>query len=93
MTTRRTFIKVGVATGAGAYVVTKGWSWAFSRTVARFSVAGRNPKIRHASRDPPAMPHASSDANTDYYTIAVRQFRQQILPSAFPRPRCGAMAR
>jgi hypothetical protein len=32
MTTRRTFIKIGVATGAGAYVTTKGlWSDDFSQ--------------------------------------------------------------
>jgi hypothetical protein len=29
---------------------------------------------------PPAMPRAASDATTDYYSIAVRQFTQQILP-------------
>jgi spore coat protein A, manganese oxidase len=34
---------------------------------------------------PPAMPTAASDATTDSYTIAVRQFTQQILPA--PRPR------
>src|SRR5574341_140574 len=34
---------------------------------------------------PPAMPRALSDATTDYYTIAVRQFTQQILPAPGPR--------
>ena len=32
----------------------------------------------------PAMPHTTSDASADYYTIAVRQFRQQILPLTLP---------
>src|SRR5438093_4024663 len=29
---------------------------------------------------PPAMPLSGRDSATDYYTIAVRQFEQQILP-------------
>src|SRR6185436_1140228 len=38
---------------------------------------------------PPAMPRTSKlpvrmDKNVDYYEIAVRQFRQQILPSGWP---------
>src|SRR4029453_1776545 len=34
---------------------------------------------------PPAMPRSASNATIDYYTIAVRQFTQQILPARLPR--------
>lgn len=34
---------------------------------------------------PPAMPLANSDGGADFYRIAVRQFRQQILPAPWPR--------
>ena len=85
MTTRRTFIKVGVAAGAGAYVVTKGlWSEVFSQVPGGSLAPDEIPKFVSALVIPPMMPQAASDATTDYYTIAVRQFRQQILPLSFP---------
>ena len=90
MTTRRTFIKVGVAAGAGAYVITKGFWSAFSQVPGGSLSPGDIPKFVTPLAILPAMPQTSSDASTDYYTIAVRQFRQQILPPAFPRPQCGA---
>ena len=86
MTTRRTFIKVGVAAGAGAYVLTKGfWSGVFSQVPGGSLSPDEIPKFVTPLPILPAMPQAASDATTDYYTIAVRQFRQQILPPAFPR--------
>src|SRR5687768_7512854 len=33
---------------------------------------------------PPAMPKTSASATSDSYEIAVRQFRQQILPAPWP---------
>jgi FtsP/CotA-like multicopper oxidase with cupredoxin domain len=85
MTTRRTFIKVGVATGAGAYVLTKGfWSQVFSQVPGGSLTPDEIPKFVRPLVILPPMPQKSSDANTDYYAIAVRQFRQQILPLAFP---------
>jgi spore coat protein A len=85
MTTRRTFIKVGMASGASAYVVTKGWSWAVSELSGGSLTPDEIPKFVTPLVIPPAMPQTASDASTDYYAIAVRQFRQQILPTVFPQ--------
>jgi spore coat protein A len=85
MPSRRTFIKVGVATGAGAYVITKGfWSFVFSQVPGGSLSPGDIPKFVRPLVILPAMPRSGSDASTDYYTIGVRQFRHQILPSTFP---------
>ena len=46
------------------------------------------PKYQEPLIKPPAMPQTpppnGTPANIDYYEIAVRQFRQQILPTGFP---------
>jgi bilirubin oxidase len=42
------------------------------------------PKYQEPLIKPPAMPPTSTAGNIDYYEIAVRQFRQQILPTGFP---------
>jgi spore coat protein A len=85
--TRRQFLKLAAAVGAGGYVTTK-----FGRGRCVFAQAPGGtlpprtiPKFVTPLAIPPAMPKASSDATTDYYTIGVRQFAQQILPA--PRPR------
>lgn len=86
MATRRRFLQLGAFGGAGAYFTAKYGIWA--RAATEIPGGSLNP----ASIDkfvvpllvPPAMPRASSDAMTDYYSIAVRQFRQQILPPPLP---------
>ncbi len=87
MATRRRFLKIGAFAGTGACFLAKSGTW----TRAATAIAGGS--VHPASIDkfvmplvvPPAMPRVSSDATTDYYSIGVRQFRQQILPSPLPR--------
>ena len=89
-TTRRRFV-LGALTAAGAGVVLP-WSKAFERlawaTVSE--VAGADiPKFQSPLVIPPVMPRAEiirrpGRAPIDYYEIAVRQFRQQVLPAPFP---------
>ena len=83
VTTRRRFLEVGASVAAGAYVTSKFGFW------PRLSseVAGGTLPVKVIQKFvspltiPRAMPRMRSDATTDYYTIAVRQFQQQILPA------------
>jgi bilirubin oxidase len=86
MQTRRTFLKVGATAGAGAYLISKlGFS---PRVYAQ--IAGGTlppdvvPKFVTPLAIPRAMPMSGRDAKTDRYSIAVRQFTQQILPASLP---------
>jgi FtsP/CotA-like multicopper oxidase with cupredoxin domain len=87
---RRAFIKLGAAGGAALYL-----PWRMGPPVAWAQVPGGTmdpaaiPKYRTPLLVPPAMPRAGKiktrgGRNIDYYEIAVRQFRQQILPDTLP---------
>jgi spore coat protein A len=87
---RRTFIKYGMAGGAALFVP---WGLLPASTRARTAVPLLDPlaiaKYRTPMLVPPAMPRASKltvkgGKNIDHYEIAVRQFRQQILPDGMP---------
>jgi FtsP/CotA-like multicopper oxidase with cupredoxin domain len=94
MLTRRRFLKAAALLGAAASVP---WSWrpaAARRRLRRNRVApslaaSSIPKFGSPLVIPPAMPRTSildgGDAPIDYYEIAVRQFRQQILPEGMPK--------
>jgi spore coat protein A, manganese oxidase len=87
MTTRRTFLRAGVAAGAGAYLTSKLRLWSrLSAQVPGGTLSPASiPKFASSLFIPPAMPRAAVDATTDYYTIGVRQFTQQILPAPLAR--------
>src|SRR5262245_28136031 len=86
MTTRRDFFRFGATAGAGAYLTTKFGFW----TCLLAQVQGGSlspdaiPKFVRPLVIPPAMPRAAHDETTDYYSIAVRQFTQHILPQTYP---------
>ena len=87
MQTRREFVKLGAAGTAGLYVSTAlGWvPRAFAAIPGGSLKPGVIPKFVTPLVIPPAMPLTGTDAAADYYDIAVRQFRQQILPAPLPR--------
>ena len=82
MSTRRRFLKAGMAGGAGLYLATKfGARWrVFSQIPGGTLPPNVIPKFVTPLRILPAMPLTASSASADYYSIAVRQFAQQILP-------------
>jgi FtsP/CotA-like multicopper oxidase with cupredoxin domain len=89
--TRRTFFTV---TGAGALMLTSA-----GRTVSLAHADGDDSVVLPAAQIPqfvtpllvpPVMPRTgkirrTGAQNIDYYEIALRQFRQQVLPAGFPR--------
>lgn len=89
MPTRRRFLKLGAAAGAGLYFS--------SRFDGAARVFARGGPLLPADIDrfvtpltiPPAMPQSARltapGGPIDYYRIAVRQFGQQILPSGLPK--------
>lgn len=86
MITRRAFIAASVLAGALVLLPRKG---SVRRVFARSVIGGSlNPatitKYMMPLVVPPAMPHASKIGHVDYYEIAVRQFKQQILPAGMP---------
>ena len=87
MATRREFIKLTAASGAGLYVASNFGGPA--RLIAELPGGTLSPKVIPKFVSPlvipPAMPPTGRDSATDYYRIAVRQFRQQILPAPMPR--------
>ena len=89
MATRRDFLKAGTLGGSGLYLASK-----FGFIQRAFTQAGPGRLSRPLSRFPrfvtplfvlPAMPPTSTAGAVDYYEIAARQIRQQILPTAFAR--------
>src|SRR6185436_133273 len=82
MVTRRRLLKLGASAGAGLYFTTKSgwWSSVFAQIPGGTLPPDVIRKFVTPLVIPPAMPRAASDATTDYYSIAVRQFTQQILP-------------
>jgi hypothetical protein len=91
MTSRRRFLRITTACGTGLYVSSK---WGFWQRVSTQVPGGTLPpgviqKFVMPLVIPPAMPLAHSSPTTDYYTIAVRQFSQQILPPPHVGHPCG----
>ncbi|HEY7461350.1 MAG TPA: multicopper oxidase [Gemmatimonadota bacterium] len=98
MLTRRQFLKLGAATGAGAMAP---WAGLGCRTRIERTlgpVPGNPldpttiPKYVISLIAPPTMPRTASvnqpgRGPIDYYEIAVRQFKQQILPTGMPTTR------
>jgi hypothetical protein len=87
MKNRRGFLKFSTAAGAGAYLTSKSGLWPsiFAEVPGGTLPPDVIPKFVTPLVIPPAMPTSASDATTDYYTIAVRQFTRQILPARLPR--------
>jgi spore coat protein A, manganese oxidase len=84
--TRRRFVKIGAVSAAGFYLTDK---FILRRADSSQVAGGTLPpgtirKFVTPLVIPPAMPRAAHDDTTDYYTIAVRQFAQQILPPHRP---------
>ena len=81
MPTRREVLKLA-AVGAGAYLSSRVVPW----TRVRAQVEGGTlppdviPKFVSPLLIPPAMPLSARSETADFYTLAVRQFHQQILP-------------
>ncbi len=90
MLTRRQFLKTGAAVGA-YLALPRSLTWrgavqkAFAAYVANSTLDGATvTQFAAPMVIPPAMPKSKgSNKNKDKYKIAVRQFRQQILPSDY----------
>jgi spore coat protein A len=83
MITRRLLLKAGVLVGAGLLIP---WKRSGEPVFAVSPPAGllnslSIPKYQMPLVIPPAMPKTSKIGAADYYEIAVRQFKQQILPA------------
>ncbi len=90
MSTRREFLKLGAAGGAGLYLGSRfGSTRAIAQVPGGTLPPGAIPKFTRPLVIPPAMPLTSNVTTAggvvDYYQIAVRQFDQQILPIGWPR--------
>jgi bilirubin oxidase len=87
MNTRRRFLKLAATAGAGSYVAAKTGRWPqlFAQVPGGSLPPDRIPKFVSPLVIPAAMPMSASDATSDFYNIAVRQFSQQVLPAGFPR--------
>jgi spore coat protein A, manganese oxidase len=84
--TRRRFLEYGAGAGAGLWFWHSGSGWVFAHAPAGGVLDPCSiPKYEAALVIPPAMPRTSTIArrggrSIEYYEIAVRQFRQRILP-------------
>jgi bilirubin oxidase len=95
MVTRRQFLKGG-AVGTTALLVPWAAAGPAPAAVKGGSLdPGSIPKYATPLVIPPVMPALTGAAkgSIDRYAIAVRQFRQQILPPGSRPPRSGAMGR
>jgi spore coat protein A, manganese oxidase len=88
---RRTFLKAGALIGAGMVapfsVPLIGSRPAIAAVPGGTLDPSAIPRYILPLVIPPAMPPASTAGDVDYYEIAVRQFRQQILPGSMPSTR------
>jgi bilirubin oxidase len=86
MYSRRAFVKLSTAGGAGLYLTsTFGAPAQLLAQISGGTLPNIVPKFVAPLVIPPAMPLERTDESVDYYRIAVRQFQQQILPAPFPR--------
>jgi FtsP/CotA-like multicopper oxidase with cupredoxin domain len=89
--TRRRFLQSGAAGGAAFLLPLRVEAWsALAQAPSGTLPAGSIPKYVTPLVIPPAMPRTRRITRPgarpiDYYEIAVRQFRQQILPAGMPR--------
>jgi bilirubin oxidase len=86
MITRRLLLKASVLMGAGLLLPWKGRAgrvFALSPSASSLNPLSI-PKYQLPLVIPPAMPKTGKIGSVDYYEIAVRQFRQQILPTGMP---------
>jgi spore coat protein A len=90
MKTRREFVRISALSAAGIGALTAGgfmlpWKRTSTRALAADTLDPTTiPKYVGQLNIPAAMPRTSGGAMLDYYEIAVRQFRQQVLPAGFP---------
>ena len=82
---RRQVLSAGLVAGAGLFVRWDGTAHGLLVRSRSALAAGDIPKYVSPLRIPRAMPRASGAHGLDAYVIAVRQFRQQVLPSGMPR--------
>jgi spore coat protein A, manganese oxidase len=87
MTTRRSFMKLTALAGTGTYLARKLdlWPRVFGQVPGGTLSPTDIPRFAMPLFIPPAMPLSGRDNATDYCTIGVRQFEQQILPPRHPR--------
>ena len=90
--TRRRFLQYGAAGGAAIILPWRLGGRALAAIPGGTLDPGIIPKYRLPLVIPPAMPLTPKNRrpkglprNVDYYEIAVRQFRQQILPAGMPK--------
>lgn len=86
MVSRRRFLIASGIAGAGVLAPWTGLRRAWAQPVGNVLEPAAIPKFQTPLVVPPPMPQApvSLRAAVDYYEIAVRQFRQQILPPPLP---------
>jgi spore coat protein A, manganese oxidase len=85
--TRRDLLKAGAVTGGSLLVLGRTRMPRASAAIPGGSLDPTTvPKYVRQLLIPPVMPRAATLGNNgvDYYRIALRQFRQQVLPSGFP---------
>ena len=88
MGTRRDFLKAGALGGSGLYLASK---FGFIQRAFTQAVPGGSLDPFAITRFitplfvPAAMPPTSTAGAIDYYEIATRQLKQQILPTGLPR--------
>ncbi|WP_344581535.1 hypothetical protein [Nonomuraea roseoviolacea] len=82
---RRRFLQIATLAGAVTVAPTRLLGAAPAQASPRGTLdPAVIPKYETRLVIPPAMPPTSVTRGLDYYEIAVRQFRQQILPSGLP---------
>ena len=87
MASRRDFLKAGTIGGSGLYLASK---FGFIQRAFTQAVPGGTldpyaiPRFVTPLFIPPAMPPTSTAGAVDYYEVAARQIRQQILPTWMP---------
>jgi len=87
MATRRDFLKAGTLGGSGLYLASK---FGFIQRTFSQAVPGGSldpfgiPRFITPLFIPPAMPPTSTAGAIDYYEVAARQIRQQVLPPGLP---------
>jgi FtsP/CotA-like multicopper oxidase with cupredoxin domain len=87
MATRRDFLKAGTLGGSGLYLASK---FGFIQRAFSQAVPGGSldpfaiPRFVTPLFIPPAMPPTRTAGGVDYYEIAARQIRQQVLPDGMP---------